>query len=170
MHSTWTLPQPHVFAVYRANFNTVDRMNKISLGRRSVVQAVGTRTWWKRVFAAILSMSAANAYMGFVRPWEGGQKLSRDEYMDALAGMLINNAYSVAETLPSPLADPTTPAAAAEETPVTPVFRRPCMYQTYAQGKRVCVECGTIAHWFCTCGEAVCPASSSRSSPTPCFA
>lgn len=51
-----------MFAVYRANFNAIDRMNKISLGRASVVNAVGTRTWWKRVMMALLSMSAANAY------------------------------------------------------------------------------------------------------------
>lgn len=86
VHQQWTLQQPHMFAVYRANFNTVDRMNKMSLGRASVVSAVGTRTWWKRVMMAILSMSAANAYQGFVRPWEEGKKMSRQEFMDALAG------------------------------------------------------------------------------------
>lgn len=33
VHQKWTLDQPHMFAVYRANFNAVDRMNKMALGR-----------------------------------------------------------------------------------------------------------------------------------------
>jgi hypothetical protein len=58
----WTLDQPHMFAVYRANFNAVDRMNKMSLGRNSIVNAIGTKTWWKRCAIAALSMAVQNAY------------------------------------------------------------------------------------------------------------
>jgi hypothetical protein len=110
-----------MFAVYRANFNTVDRMNKMALGRASVVSAVGTRTWWKRVLMALLSMSAANAYQGFVRPWEAGQKMTRQEFMDALAAELIKNPAIVYESLPSPAAGPSTPGPSA-------LADKPCLY------------------------------------------
>lgn len=72
VHQQWIMTQPHMMAVYRANFNAIDVLNKMSLGRQSVVTAVGTRTWWKRVMMALVSMSALNTYHAWVRPFERG--------------------------------------------------------------------------------------------------
>lgn len=54
-----------MFAVYRANFNTVDRMNKVALGRSSLAAAIGTRVWWKRAMMGLASMGLANAYQAW---------------------------------------------------------------------------------------------------------
>ena len=69
VHRTWTLQQPHMMAVYRANFNAVDRLNKEAFGRTSLCEAIGTKTWWKRVWFGLLAMSTQNAYHAFVKPW-----------------------------------------------------------------------------------------------------
>ena len=58
-----------MMTVYRANFDAVDRLNKEAFGRTSRCEAIGTKTWWKRVWFGLLAMSTQNAYHAFVKPW-----------------------------------------------------------------------------------------------------
>lgn len=91
-----------MFAVYRTNFNTIDRMNKQALGVHSLTTAIGTRTWWKRVAMSLISLSSQNAYQAFVRPWSisnNQQRITRSEFMERLATELINNPEFYAENI-----------------------------------------------------------------------
>ena len=63
------LQQPHMMAVYCANFNAVDRLNKEAFGHTSLCEAIGTKIWWKRVWFGPLAMSMQNTYHAFVKPW-----------------------------------------------------------------------------------------------------
>lgn len=86
-----------MMAVYRGNFNAIDRLNKETFGRSSVCEAIGTRTWWKRFWFALLSMSVANAYHAYCDPWRKEAIMDRFEFVDRLADGLLNNKYAVAE-------------------------------------------------------------------------
>ena len=99
VHRTWRLEQPHMMAVYRANFNAVDRLNKETFGRASLCEAIGTKSWWKKVWFGLLAMSTSNAYHAFVRPWTTqGTTIDRFEFTVTVANQLLTNKWLAAET------------------------------------------------------------------------
>ena len=66
VHRTWRLEQPHMMAVYWANFNAVDRFKKETFRRTSLCEAIGTKSCWKKVWFGLLAMFTFNAYHVFV--------------------------------------------------------------------------------------------------------
>ena len=56
-------PQPH--ALYRTNFNTVDKWNKHALGPRTIGLAIRTVEWWKRVWMQLLAACVCNAWLAY---------------------------------------------------------------------------------------------------------
>ena len=99
VHRTWRLEQPHMMAVYRANFNAVDRLNKETFGHASLCEAIGTKSWWKKVWFGLLAMSTSNAYHAFVRPWTSqGETMDRFEFIVSVANQLLTNKWLAAET------------------------------------------------------------------------
>ena len=51
-----------MMAVYRANLNAVDRLSKETFRCASLCEAVGTKSWWKKVSFGLLAMSTSYAY------------------------------------------------------------------------------------------------------------
>lgn len=145
VHRTWTLVQPHLMAVYRSNFNAIDRLNKETFGRSSLCEAIGTKTWWKRVFFGLLAMSTTNAYHAYANPWGSRTAMDRFEFVEQLANALLTNRWITAED-----AGPSRTIGIHT-------------HQVYSQNQtRVCAICRQRrVHWFCTCGVPCCPASTS---------
>ena len=84
-------------AVYRSNFNAIDRLNKETFGRSSLCEAVGTKSWWKRVWMGLLAMSVTNAYHAYVNPWGKRASIDRFEFAEQLANGLLANRWLAAE-------------------------------------------------------------------------
>ena len=102
VHRAWTLEQPHLMAVYRSNFNAIDQLNKETFGRSSLCEAIGTKSWWKRVWMGLLAMSVTNAYHAYAKPWEKKASIDRFEFAEQLAnGLLANRWVAVEEEAPS---------------------------------------------------------------------
>ena len=89
-------------AVYRSNFNAIDRLNKETFGRSSLCEAIGTKSWWKRVWMGLLAMLVTNAYHAYAKPWEKKAGIDRFEFAEQLAnGLLANRWLAVEEEAPS---------------------------------------------------------------------
>jgi len=84
-------------AVYRSNFNAIDRLNKETFGRSSLCEAVGTKTWWKRVWMGLLAMSTTNAYHTYGNPWGKKGGIDRFEFAMQLANALLANRWVAVE-------------------------------------------------------------------------
>lgn len=146
VHSTWSLEQPHMHAVYRENFNAIDQINRAALGDKSLANGLQTKIWWKKVALCMLSLSVHNAYMGYARPWRTGRySVARSDFIDKLASELISNIFVQGENVG----------------PGRPLSGRHG-YQEYEQNLRVCNICNKRTHWHCECGVWTCPASTSR--------
>ena len=72
---TYTLEQPVMHSIYRSKFNAVDLFNRDAMGPLSVQHAVKTRSWYRRLFMAVVGMSHPNAVLAYRRSKGGGPKL-----------------------------------------------------------------------------------------------
>lgn len=61
----YTLEQPNMHSIYRSKFNAVDLFNRDAMGPLSVQFAVRTKSWYRRVFLALLGMSETNAMLAY---------------------------------------------------------------------------------------------------------
>ena len=99
VHHTWRLEQPHMMAAYRANFNAVDRLSKETFGRASLCEAIGTKSWWKKVWFGLLAMFTSDAYHAFGQPWTTQvETMDRFEFIVSIANQLLTNKWLAAET------------------------------------------------------------------------
>ena len=104
---------------------------------------------------ALISMSAANAYQAYAQPWSGRKpRATREEFMEILASELLTNPYVLAEN------------AGPSLEPGMQVH----LFQVYKDSRKKCVMCGGDSHWRCTCGDSICPASTTRGEKKQCFA
>jgi hypothetical protein len=70
----------------------------MSVGRKSLVGAIGTTHWDKRVFTGLTSLSVNSAYLahcgGFITDVVARKLLEREEWLDDLTCRLINNPWN----------------------------------------------------------------------------
>lgn len=76
--------------IYRKQFNAVDLFNRDCFGKHTVQFAVQTKSWWRRMFLALLGMCETNAMKAYrytVGP------VGRYDWIELLSEALINNPY-----------------------------------------------------------------------------
>ena len=88
-----------MMAVYRANFNAMDRLNKETFGRASLCEAIKAKSWWKKVWFGLLVMPTSNAYHTFVQLWTMKENtMDHIEFIITVANQLLTNKWLAAET------------------------------------------------------------------------
>ncbi len=89
---TYEFDQPKMHATYRRYFNAVDLFNRDSLGPLGLQYAFRSRSWYRRMFMAILGFCETNALMAY--RFEIGE-LSRYDWLAKVSEALIKNPYLV---------------------------------------------------------------------------
>lgn len=84
----YLLDQPHFHELYRNNFNAVDVYNKQACGPTSLINVLGTKSWWKRVWVTLLCMAETNAYLAYCH-MHG--KISRAKFREELSRQLLTS-------------------------------------------------------------------------------
>ena len=56
-------------AMHHGNYNAIDQLNEEAFGQVSSCDAVGIKSWWKRVCFGLLAMSTLDAYYAYANPW-----------------------------------------------------------------------------------------------------
>jgi hypothetical protein len=59
---TFQMDQPHLFEMYRSNFNSVDLVDRMALGNSSIIKAWQTKNAFHRLFATTLAFTESNAF------------------------------------------------------------------------------------------------------------
>ena len=88
--SQYNVSMPNLHDTYRRRFNAVDLFNRDCYGTWSVQFAIQTKSWYKRLFLALLGMCENNAlhsYRKCVGP------MDRYSWLVKLSDKLINNPY-----------------------------------------------------------------------------
>ena len=60
-----TLMQPQVHATYRGRFWVVDRHNSLALGPDGTHRAIRVKTWHRRLFLGLVSITLVNALLAY---------------------------------------------------------------------------------------------------------
>lgn len=92
--SHYQVSMPNLHDIYRRKFNAVDLFNRDCFGKKSVQFAVHTRSWYRRLFLALLGMCETNAlktYRKCVGP------VTRGKWLCMLSHALVNNPFQVVE-------------------------------------------------------------------------
>jgi hypothetical protein len=143
--STYTLEQPQMHALYRANFNAVDMFNRMSLAPGSLVEVWQTPRAWHRVFAGVLSFIETNAFFAFNAYNDMRVKLTKAQWHSTLADALVNNPFL-------PRAPEQVLSAEALEG-----------HGTLTRGKQArCAMCPNRSVQRCQCGVALCSPMTGR--------
>lgn len=140
--SQYQLSMPNLHDTYRRKFNAVDLFNRDCFGTHSVQFAVHTRSWYRRLFLALLGMCETNALKAY-RKTVG--PMQRYTWLCKLSDALINNPYVV------DVNDEAGPSNAVRDT-------GECGNLVYFEHHRACMNCKASTHWKCPCGYAVCRA------------
>lgn len=141
-------------SIYRSKFNAVDLFNRDALGPLSVQYAVSTKSWYRRLFLALVGMSETNAMLAY-RKAKG--KVQRYEWLCMLSEALIHNVW-VDNALVGSL-----------DAPVGGLDTHKNLY--YHEHHFRCSKCERRTHYKCGCGVILCsPCCSERLTKGPCYA
>lgn len=156
VRQTYTLQQPLMHSIYRQYFNAVDMFNREALGPQSVQYAVRTRSYFRRLFLALLGMSEGNAMLAYRKTVKN---VTRYEWLCQLSTKLIHNPWVVeqAQGLAGPVGD--AGSVFAEHGKLL-----------YREHHGSCVRCQQSTHWKCGCDLWLCNAGTSkRQERGPCY-
>jgi hypothetical protein len=145
---TNVMHQPHLFSMYRSNFNVVDVADKLALGPHSIIDVWVTRNAFHRLFAATLAFIESNAYHAIRCTHPHFKDTTRAQWRHLLSTALRN--YGT----PMLTRTPATPLAHSKLVPLDGQLR--CRICTPLKGHSPQVR------WACTCGLAMCPPTSGR--------
>lgn len=145
------VPFPEMNALYRRYFNAVDLFNRSCFGPQSMQGAIKTKSWYRRLFLAMVGMcetNAMHAYAYSVGPVE------RYEWLAKLSDALLNNPWA-ADTEAGVVVE-------GDEDEHSNLY--------YLNHAVKCTDCGRLTHWRCGCGDALCaPGRSDKLHRGPCY-
>lgn len=153
VRQTYTLEQPVMHSLYRSKFNAVDLFNRDAMGPLSVQYAIKTKSWYRRLFLALLGMAETNAMLAY-RKAKG--EIQRYEWLCMLSEALIHNVWVDNELV----GDVDAPAGGLETH--NNLF--------YHEHHFKCSRCPRRTHYKCGCGVALChPGCSAKQVKGPCY-
>ncbi len=151
---TYEFDQPLMHSTYRRYFNAVDLFNRDALGQQSLQFAFRSRSWYRRMFMAILGFCETNALMAY--RYEVGP-CDRYEWLAQLSHALLNNSHvrRVRED------EAGLSNATGNDLPV-------CCNLHYVDYSVKCSICRAKTHWYCGCGVPFCnPGTSDKQQRGP---